>query len=213
MRKVTTKLNVMLPRKTIDDKKVYINLNNYRNWHHQISNQAKHQFCEDLRPQLEGKKFKTPISITFTLYKASKRKTDRANILSIIEKFFCDAIVYYECIEDDNDDFISSTHYYSNGVDKENPRCEIEIKENNKKLNKLILNYMAKTKQLSPEQRELVEQIFSDSIQALAFDNKLTKKLSAVLIEKHINNTMQVLDETFMQTQAFEELRAEKKNK
>ena len=48
-------------------------------------------------------------------------------MLSIHEKFFCDAMTEYGCIADDNDDYIKSTKYLSGGIDKENPRVEIII--------------------------------------------------------------------------------------
>lgn len=67
------------------------------------------------------------IEIDFILYKGSKRKIDRSNVLSIHEKYFCDALTAMQVIADDNDDFIESTRYYS-GYDKNDPRVEIFIK-------------------------------------------------------------------------------------
>ena len=67
------------------------------------------------------------IKLSFALYRANNRLVDRANLLSIHEKFFCDALVECGCIEDDNDDIIVSTYYYTAGIDKENPRVEIFI--------------------------------------------------------------------------------------
>ena len=118
--------------KSIKGKKYRINLNYYRNWHFQQSNTIKKKFCENLEPELKGLKLKTPIKINFVLYKGSKRKIDRANILSIMEKFFCDALVNYECIGDDSDSFIEETNYRTGGIDRYDPRCEIEIIENYK---------------------------------------------------------------------------------
>ena len=129
MLKFTTPLFVVLPRKTKADRKIIINLNNYRNWHYITSNNAKIKFKEEMQSQLEGLKLQTPISITFTLFKKTKRISDRSNVLSIIEKFWCDAMVEHGCIEDDNDNFIKASHYYSGGVDKDNPRVEVEIIE------------------------------------------------------------------------------------
>lgn len=120
----------MLPRKTKPPKKAIINLNNYRNWNYIISNQAKHEYKNVLRPQLQGLKLAHPISLYFVLYKGSNRKSDRANVLSIQEKFFCDALVEYGCIPDDSDDFIVSTTYVSGWVDKDNPRVELIINQN-----------------------------------------------------------------------------------
>ena len=127
MIKIDVPLYITLPRKTKKDKKYMLNLNVYRNLHYIVSNQLKHRFCEALECVLRGLKLKDELDITYTLYKGSKRKIDRANILCIVEKFFCDALTFYEVIPDDNDDYIKATHYYSD-YDKDNPRVEIIIK-------------------------------------------------------------------------------------
>ena len=129
---INSPLFIDLPRKTKKDKRVYINLNTYRNLHYISNNQAKEIYTEQMAEQLSGKKFKTPIRLKFTLFKKTKRKTDRANILSITEKFFCDALVKYNCIKDDNDDYILNTFYQSGEIDKDDPRVEISIIENEK---------------------------------------------------------------------------------
>lgn len=107
-------------------KKYHINLNNYRNWHYQVSNNLKKLYKACASHQLEGLKF-GQIDITFKLWKASRRRIDRANPLSIHEKFFCDALTELACIPDDNDDYINSTTYLTGGIDKDNPRVEIEV--------------------------------------------------------------------------------------
>lgn len=109
-------------------KKRHLNLNNYRNWHYQLSNNLKIAYLKIIAPQLLNTWLDT-IKIDFTFYKPTKRKYDRSNVLSIHEKFFCDAMVKLGCIKDDNDDFIESTHYYDGGIDRENPRVEIKITE------------------------------------------------------------------------------------
>jgi len=104
-----------------------LNLNQYRNWHYINSNNAKRAYKESLKPQLENLKFDKPITLHFKLFKGSKRRIDRANVLSIHEKFFCDAMTEYGCIPDDNDEFIKETKYTSGSIDKDNPRVEITI--------------------------------------------------------------------------------------
>jgi hypothetical protein len=127
--KMVSPLEVCLPRKTMDDKKILINLNVYRNLHRFSENQAKKIYCELMEDQMEGVVLKTPITLTYSLYKRSKRKLDKANILCIVEKYFCDALVYYECIPDDSDEYITWSHYETGGTDKDNPRAEITIGE------------------------------------------------------------------------------------
>jgi len=127
MIKINLPLSVTLPRKTKEDRKVIINLNNYRNWHYIISNDVKERYKEALRYTLMGLKFPGKIKLHFVLFQGSNRRVDRANVLSIQEKFFCDALVHYGCIVDDNDNFIEETRYTTGGVDKNNPRVEVYI--------------------------------------------------------------------------------------
>jgi len=131
IRKIVAKLDVVLPRKTKKDKKVIINLNGYRNWHYLVSNIIKIKYKENIKDQLDGLVLKHPISLHFVLYKGSNRLSDRANVLSIHEKFFCDALVGCGCLEDDSDTYIKETKYSSGGIDRENPRVEIIISEEN----------------------------------------------------------------------------------
>lgn len=125
---MTCMINISLPLAVqIGKKKYRINLNNYRNWHYIVSNKIKQEYKRLIAPQLEGLKF-DKVELHFTLYKASKRKLDRANVLCISEKFASDALVECGVIEDDNDQFVKSTHYYTGGIDKENPRVILTIK-------------------------------------------------------------------------------------
>jgi len=126
---ISMPLYIDLPRKTKKDKRCYINMNQYRNLHYLINNQLKKAYKEIARPKLEGIVFDNPVELTFVLWKKDKRKGDRANPLSIHEKFFCDALTECGSIPDDNDQFIHATHYYTGGIDKENPRVEIIVKE------------------------------------------------------------------------------------
>ena len=109
-------------------KRFHFNLNQYRNWHYQVNNNLKIKYKEIVYPQIEGQSFEK-IKLEFTHYKASKRKVDRSNVLSIHEKFFCDALVESGCLVDDNDDYLESSHYYSGGIDRKNPRVEIRVIE------------------------------------------------------------------------------------
>lgn len=112
-------------------KKYHFNLNNYRNWHPHLSNELKKRYKDIAKHKLEDgfDSLEDPIELTFIMYRGDKRKVDRANVLSIHEKFFCDALVELGFIQDDNDKYITSSHYYSGGVDKANPRVDIIIKE------------------------------------------------------------------------------------
>lgn len=112
-------------------KKTHINLNNYRNWHHQKSNKLKKLYTYTAHNELQAYKFINlkKIKIIFTLIRGDKRRIDRSNVLSVHEKFFCDALVSFGIIKDDNDSVIIETNYKSGLIDKLNPRVMIEIIE------------------------------------------------------------------------------------
>jgi Holliday junction resolvase RusA-like endonuclease len=129
--KLTSPLFVTLPRKTKEDRKMILNLNNYRNWHYLVNNKIKEIYTDEMSSQLKDLKLKTPIILKLKLFPASNRVHDRSNVVCIQEKFFCDALVHYGCIEDDNNKYITSTSFHSGEVDKDNPRVEIDIEESN----------------------------------------------------------------------------------
>jgi Holliday junction resolvase RusA-like endonuclease len=126
---ISMPLFVWVPMVRVPDKKYIINLNNYRNWHRFTENKIKNQYALQADEFLRGLEFEGKVKLEFTFWKGSKRKIDRANVLSIHEKYFCDAMVHSECIADDNDNFIESTFYQTGGLDRENPRVDIKINE------------------------------------------------------------------------------------
>lgn len=122
-------LFIMLPRKTMPDKKYIINLNNTKSRQYIVLNQIKAAYKEAIRSQLEGVKLKPRVRVDLTYWKPTKRRSDRSNVLCVHEKFALDAVVELGCLEDDSDEFIAHTHYYGGELDRENPRVEIKITE------------------------------------------------------------------------------------
>jgi hypothetical protein len=124
-------LSVMLPRKTKADVRWALNLNNYRNAHYILSNQAKHLFAETVKAGLAGLEtiptLRPPLHLQITLWVA--RKCDLANVQSVVEKFYADAIVGCQVIADDNCDIIQSGGYDFGGIDRINPRAIVRISE------------------------------------------------------------------------------------
>lgn len=106
-----------------------INLNFYRNYHYTKNNKIKKMYMNMMEPQLKGVRFNNPIDIIFRLQKKDKRRLDRSNILSIVEKYFCDALVHHGCIDDDNDNFIRRTIYETGRTNNEDQHVEIIITE------------------------------------------------------------------------------------
>ncbi len=127
--KIISPLFVTLPRKTVKDKRIALNMNTYRNLHHRISNDAKKAYSEALREQLEGLSIQTPVEVTYKVYKGSKRRLDKMNVVSVVSKFLLCSITDYGCWEDDNDDYVKKETIMPTELDRENPRVEIIIKE------------------------------------------------------------------------------------
>jgi Holliday junction resolvase RusA-like endonuclease len=126
--KLICPLYITIERKTKPDKKVFVNMNTYRNLHFQINNNVKVKYKELLREQLEGVKIKTPVEITYKVYKARNTTLDKMNVVSITSKYLLDAITQYGCWTDDNDDFVKTETIMPTELDRKNPRVEVFIK-------------------------------------------------------------------------------------
>ncbi len=119
---------VIIPRKTKKDQKISINLNTYRNLHFLVESKAKKTFKEIMRPQLEGLEIETPVEVIYKVYKASNRRLDKMNVISITSKYLMDAITEFGCWEDDDDVNIKKEIILPTEVDKNHPRVEVEIR-------------------------------------------------------------------------------------
>jgi Holliday junction resolvase RusA-like endonuclease len=126
---IISPLFVMLPRKTKKAKRVSLNMNTYRNLHHRTSNDAKKAYTELVREQLIDLDIQTPVEITYKVYKASNRRLDKMNVISVVSKFLLDAITEYGCWEDDNDIYVKTETILPTELDRVNPRVEVIIKE------------------------------------------------------------------------------------
>jgi len=112
--------------------KRWLNLNYYKGRFRYTSNNIKKEYKRIIKPQLKGLKFKWIITLSYQLYYPDKRKRDKGNVLSIIQKFFLDALTECWCIIDDNDDYIWIEIQHIPIYDKWNGRCEITITETKK---------------------------------------------------------------------------------
>ena len=126
---IISPLFVMIPRKTKASKRISLNMNTYRNLHHRTSNDAKKEYTRVVSEQLVNLDIKTPVEITYKVYKASNRRLDKMNVISVVSKFLLDAITEYGCWEDDNDIYVKTETILPTELDKVNPRVEVIIKE------------------------------------------------------------------------------------
>lgn len=93
----------------IGAKKFALNLNVYRNAHYQVLNKAKIIFKNQLLseyPELEKIKA-SKIEVGYLIERCDNKKFDTMNVLSIVDKFFLDALVEFGCIPDDNYNHVS----------------------------------------------------------------------------------------------------------
>ena len=120
-------------------KKFILNLNNYRNAHYRVLSIAKKTYSDDLVEMIKNlfikekwddiPRFDNPVDLEYVYYAKSNRRVDVSNPCSIIDKFTCDALVRVGILEDDSSKQIKKVIYKYGGVDKENPRCRLTIKE------------------------------------------------------------------------------------
>jgi Holliday junction resolvase RusA-like endonuclease len=123
--KIVAPLSVQQSKK----KRFSLNLNVYRNSHFFTLNKAKKDYKAEIQSQFAGIPVMQRVELTFTLYPKTKRLCDISNVLSIHDKFFCDALVEAGKIPDDNYLHLKKVTYMMGEVDKDNPRVEIFIEE------------------------------------------------------------------------------------
>lgn len=115
-------INFILPTRIplrVGSKAYPIQLNPYRNWNHFLSNKLKQMYTEHLRGVLTNlPKLEPPIRIEYTLTTKDNRGRDLGNMCYIVDKFFCDALVHYGLIEDDNYFIIPKICFTFNGLNK-----------------------------------------------------------------------------------------------
>jgi len=115
---------------TIGKKRYSCNLNGYRNAHYRVTNSMKKKFKELIKDQVEAlPRFCNPIRIHYKIFYENKRLFDIDNVLSVVAKFSQDALTELGVIPDDNYKHIKQITGTFGGVDKENPRVEMRIKE------------------------------------------------------------------------------------
>lgn len=113
------------------NKKFSCNLNLYRSAHYQVLNNAKVEFARIFEEQYGYSKNK-PIErceLHYTIYWPDKRLSDLDNVGSIIAKFTGDCLTKYNYIIDDNRTVVKRIVFTDGGIDRNNPRAELELVE------------------------------------------------------------------------------------
>jgi hypothetical protein len=121
-------IRVQVDKSSTKKVKIALNLNTYRNLHYILNNKAKVEYKRLMAPQISKLPKMNKVSFEFILHKNSKRRIDRHNVCSIVQKFFCDALVEMGKLKDDNDSFVVSEKYVTGDNVKGDGCCEIIIK-------------------------------------------------------------------------------------
>lgn len=113
-------------------KKFILNLNNYRNAHWNLLADAKvayNELIDNMNLNDGFEPFNNPVKFTYYYYPASARSYDRMNVLSVHDKFACDALIKQKILTDDDYRRVLTPDFLHAGIDKINPRVEVAVKE------------------------------------------------------------------------------------
>ena len=126
----TLPLSVTLKRKKTKDKKVSVNLNEFRSMHHRTYTEAKKEYCNVISEQIKSCDGASGrLHIHYDFYAARNNAPDLDNFIGAAKKYFQDSMVFHGFIEDDNVNFICSNSEKYAGIDKLNPRIDAFITE------------------------------------------------------------------------------------
>jgi hypothetical protein len=121
MREFTIKLPIYLETGVRKKRKHYLNLNLYRNTPFHQNNSLKRAMKDVIFPlvpeEFWGIKLQN-YEIDYELYLPNRLKRDISNVLSIVDKFSCDALVDCGVLQDDNYEHLKKVTYRFGGFDE-----------------------------------------------------------------------------------------------
>jgi len=123
------KIFVVDDRVLVGEKTFSLNLNDYKGTNVKFLNKAKIIFKNNLYaayPEIKKLKFKR-LKVSYSITPHSRVLFDTMNVVSIVDKFFLDAIVEAGCLPDDNYNYVSYGHI-------ETSQPEISKTDKNKKI-------------------------------------------------------------------------------
>lgn len=123
---ITVPLQIIIPRKIKKNKVVHLSVNVWNNLHHATKTQVKNEIYKIVEPQLSGDSVMgVNITVACRLF-PSHVNLDLGNFVTVAEKIVTDCVVRNGYIHNDTVKFINRHLYSYEGVDRENPRLEIE---------------------------------------------------------------------------------------
>jgi hypothetical protein len=128
----TVTLPIFLETGVRKKRKHYLNLNLYRNMPFHQNNSLKKELKRHVLPSLPKaeEEYYENFELHYVLYLPNQLKRDISNVLSIVDKFFADALVENGNVPDDNYEHLKYVTYRYGGYDdKKNGYVEVTIKE------------------------------------------------------------------------------------
>lgn len=108
----------------------WLNLNHFRNNGFHLNNKMKKEFDQLFKLISRDKVApKPPLELHYKIFFRDNRRIDLMNCGSILDKFTSDSLVHVGIIDDDNRNIIKRVIIEDGGIDKHNPRAELEIKK------------------------------------------------------------------------------------
>lgn len=131
MRQFTIKMPIKVTLGKKKKKNYYLNLNLMRNQVGHLINNIKTEYARMAHGVLPNDgTFYAQFELDYELFLPNKLKRDISNVLSIIDKNFCDALVTHGIVEDDNYEFLKKVTYRYGGQDeKKDGYVLITVKE------------------------------------------------------------------------------------
>jgi len=109
-------------------KKYALNLNTYRNLHHQVNNNLKIKVSEYIKNFVLILPIKEPVKIDYIIYPGSKRRMDLDNMV-VIAKYVQDGLVSSGILEDDDYTHIVNISFQVGGLDPDKKGyCKVIIR-------------------------------------------------------------------------------------
>lgn len=109
------------------NKRLALNLNEYRNWHHRDQHFTKEAFEKIARELLKGVPKQEMIHLHYVLWGPTNQRRDLMNVIAVVDKYFSDALSKSGVVDDDSTKYIVSTSAAFGGVDRLNPRVSVTI--------------------------------------------------------------------------------------
>ncbi len=129
-RSFTIRLPIYVETGVRKKRKHYLNLNLYRNLPFHLNNSLKKEFKRLITPLLPTDIHYEKFNLEYLLYLPNLLKRDIANVLSVTDKFFSDALVEAGVVPDDNYLHLRKVVYQYGGMDdKKRGYVDVTVRE------------------------------------------------------------------------------------